>query len=310
MQELSSNSLLKTDSPSNILNAKMKIKQDIDWYLKQLIKLGTSISELEDSNLAPSPVTNTLFNQLVATVREFPSFDVTPIFAHPTIKRLQPIVTEKCSKAEYLLEADFAKQVIVNGTKLSDFMYYENYELLIEFEVRSLEKYMFPGRIQHISQVAIIGSGPLPLTSIVLQEHLRKSAKITNYDHNEEANLLGQAVVKSVQGNKRISFVTCSALDLNLDSQLANADLVYLAALVGKDSEEKEAIISHLHKIMKPGSILIARSATGLRKFIYHPVGKEEFQEFEQFRQFDPDNKVIINSIVVGKKLGKKLGVS
>lgn len=268
--------------------------------MEHIIKLGTAISQLEDRDLAPGPIANALFSGLVHIVREFPPFDVSQILLDPTVQFLQPLVVEKCSVAEYLLEVEFARRVILYGVKLSDFMYYENYQLLVEFEMKCLAEYIFPLKIvDEIAEIVIVGSGPLPLTSIVVLQHLHQSAQIVNYDHNEEANVMGAGIVASYGLENRVNFVQCTALNIET---LHNADVVYMAALVGNNAQEKREIISHLYKIMKPGAILAARCSTGLREFIYQPISQEDFGDFEQFQQYDPDNEVIINSIALGRK--------
>ncbi|KAE8677756.1 KNOTTED1-like homeobox protein 6 isoform 1 [Hibiscus syriacus] len=49
-------------------------------------------------------------------------------------------------------------------------------------------------------------------------------------------------------------------------------DVVFLAALVGMDKDEKVRVIDHLAKYMSPGAILMLRSAHGARAFLYPVV--------------------------------------
>lgn len=52
----------------------------------------------------------------------------------------------------------------------------------------------------------------------------------------------------------------------------ADFDVVFLAALVGMDTSSKLAILEGLVRKLKPGALVVARSAKGLRGVLY-PVG-------------------------------------
>jgi nicotianamine synthase len=50
-------------------------------------------------------------------------------------------------------------------------------------------------------------------------------------------------------------------------------DVVFLAALVGMDTPSKLSILKSLVKKLRPGALVVARSAKGLRGVLY-PVGR------------------------------------
>lgn len=52
----------------------------------------------------------------------------------------------------------------------------------------------------------------------------------------------------------------------------AKFDVVFLAALVGMQSVDKIEVLRGLHKRLRPGSLVVCRSARGLRGVLY-PVG-------------------------------------
>lgn len=53
----------------------------------------------------------------------------------------------------------------------------------------------------------------------------------------------------------------------------ADLDVIFLAALVGLDTPSKLAILKGLVRKLKPGTLLVARSAKGLRGVLY-PVSQ------------------------------------
>jgi hypothetical protein len=55
----------------------------------------------------------------------------------------------------------------------------------------------------------------------------------------------------------------------SLDLDLQSSDVVFLAALVGATIEEKKEILVNLAKKMRIGSVLVVRTAKGLRGVLY-----------------------------------------
>lgn len=214
------------------------------------------IISLPTNQLHPNATTNSLFTSLVnlICVDNLNEDETLRILTHSDILHCQQSLMQQSSLAEYFLEATFARE-IQSGTKtIEDFMYYDNYVSLIEFQMDSLKMYT---KSDSVSQAVVLGSRPLPITSIEMLKHLSPSAVKINYDHSEEAVKLATFVVNKIE---RIFVENRSALDIRA-CDLNQVDVVYLAALVGFDRIEKKKIVDHLYSVMKPGSILIARTA-------------------------------------------------
>ena len=102
---------------------------------------------------------------------------------------------------------------------------------------------------------AIIGSGPLPLTSICMWHQLEcnnRYIKIQNIDQDHLAVSVSQSMCQKLGFSKDELCVQCGeAGDGSLD--LAHFDVVYLAALVGHDSPTKYIILAGIVKRLRPG---------------------------------------------------------
>lgn len=99
--------------------------------------------------------------------------------------------------------------------------------------------------------------------------------------------------------SKRMVFHTSDILDVT--NELEEYEVVYLAALVGMDKEEKNRIIDHLAKYMNAGALLMLRSAHGARAFLYPVVEPCDLRGFEVLSVFHPTDEVI-NSVVIARK--------
>src|SRR5690606_9512392 len=105
--------------------------------------------------------------------------------------------------------------------------------------------------------LAFIGSGPLPLSCLLLANDL--GVVVDGFDHDSAAVDAARHVVSRIGGDARIR--EADAAEVNL----SRYDVVVLAALVGTTPGEKARILGRMRATMKPGAIVVARSARGLR---------------------------------------------
>ncbi|XP_073049614.1 nicotianamine synthase-like [Primulina eburnea] len=266
-----------------------------DPLIQQVCELYNQISKLQ--NLNPSKEVNSLFTQLVdACIPPYP-IDVTKLCTK--IQCIRTNLIQLCGQSESLLEKHYS--TILGSLEyplhhLQLFPYYSNYLKLSKLEFDLVSQHAL-----NPARVAFIGSGPLPLTSIVLATHHLTSTVFHNYDIDESANSLASRLVESDPDlSKRMIFHTKDVMNMS-GPELGEYDVVFLAALVGMDMEQKMLVIDHLSKNMTPGAILMLRSAHGARAFLYPMVEPQHLQGFEVVSVFHPTDEVI-NSVVIARK--------
>lgn len=177
-----------------------------------------------------------------------------------------------------LLDPPTSKYKINAGyARLMEFPYYENYVDLTRMELSAINA-VTPSAPQRI---AFIGSGPLPLTSLCMYDALKFSndgkiadfklppeSVIINIDHDLNAISQSTALCKKLgQRARGMSFICQDAKSLELE--LSGCDVVFLAALVGATQREKESILTSIVGRMRPGSLLVIRTAHSLRTLLY-----------------------------------------
>ncbi|KAJ0267006.1 Nicotianamine synthase 2 [Hirschfeldia incana] len=267
--------------------------------VKQIIDLYSQISNLE--SLKPSKNVDTLFGQLVSTCLPTDTdIDVTKI-DDQKVKDMRSHLIKLCGEAEGYLEQHFS--TIIGSFEdnplyhLHMFPYYNNYLKLSKVEFHLLSQH-----ISHVpTKIAFIGSGPMPLTSIVLAKFHLTNTTIHNFDIDSKANALASNLVsRDPDLSKRMIFHTTDVL--NAKEGLDQYDVVFLAALVGMDKESKVKAIEHLEKHMAPGAVLMLRSAHGLRAFLYPIVDSCDLKGFEVLTIYHPSDDVV-NSVVIARKL-------
>lgn len=273
---------IETEIPSDILAARV-------------MQLYASISKLE--SLRPSKQVNTLFTQLVNLCILPCSIDVRDLPEELQVKRESLI--SLCGEAEGLLELEFSTFLAKSPKAISNlnlFPYYNNYLKLAKLEHDILVR----NGVLKPKKVAFVGSGPLPLTSLVFAMNHLKSTHFDNYDFDEKANTLARQIVASdVELEKRMKFVTKDVMEVR--EKLGEYDFIFLAALVGMNKEEKVKVLEHVRKYMKEGGILLVRSVKGPRAFLYPVVEEHELVGFEILDIFHPTDEVV-NSVILMRK--------
>ena len=266
-----------------------------EQLIVKVCEMYYKISSLE--NLNPSENVNTLFTQLVLICIPTCRIDITTLSKR--VEEIRSKLIRLCGQAEGLLESHFS--ILIGSYEspldhLTLFPYYSNYLKLSHLEFTMLKKHLL--RIP--DQIAFVGSGPLPLTSIVLASNHLRTTLFHNYDIDPSANSNALHLVSSDPDlSKRMFFHTTNITNVTTD--LKDFEVVFLAALVGMSKEEKALVIGHLAKHMCPGAFLVLRSAHGSRAFLYPVIDPRDLREFEVLSVHHPTDDVI-NSVIIARK--------
>lgn len=159
------------------------------------------------------------------------------------------------------------------NASLREFPYYSNYLDLIRMELHAL----LSTSSNSPRSFAFVGSGPMPLTSICIADALDTESnaslaplRIHNIDRDQQAIALSSTICRKLGRRARsMTFQCTEATDGNSEQNLETFDVVYLAALVGNTKVQKEEIINDISSRMRPGALLIIRSAHSLRSLLY-----------------------------------------
>jgi hypothetical protein len=244
------------------------------------------------------------------------------------VQAVLPSLRQICAQAESCLELHWAEHILSTKgtpdevfTRLKTFPYYENYQELTRLELCSiLSATKIPPR-----RVAFIGSGPLPLTSLCLLQALKQDGLVTSLSaapNPETRNKQQQPVILNVdydsaaiaaslslsialgEAGRGMEFICAEAT--STDKDLAEFDVVYMAALVGITQAEKEGIVLQVVDRMRPGALLVVRSSWGLRTCLYPEVDlatESLLKRLECCVVVHPYGQVV-NSVIVARVRG------
>jgi nicotianamine synthase len=169
------------------------------------------------------------------------------------------------------------------------FPYHENYVDLTRLEVSSLSCFP-PSRTigtctTEPQTIAFLGSGPLPLSAFHLLEYFPTDTQIINIDRDQDALQVSSQLADSLGFGDRISSIqeeVGTSIPGPNDSAIGGipdsassvvpwslVSILFFAALVGMDSSSKIEILADLRTKLTPGTLVVVRSAWGLRAVLY-----------------------------------------
>jgi nicotianamine synthase len=228
--------------------------------------LVTEILDLHDAlaaepTLEPGPHTDALFTRLVGlAVARRPASVVDAVLADPRLRERLPDLRARCAAGEYALERAWAHRVLAAGdpaAALAGFPYLQNYRDLTRMEFHAVAGHApDPPR-----RALFVGSGPLPLSALLLARH---GVAVDAVDVDHEAVVLGGALARALGDDVAVREGDVLGL-----GDLGGYDLVCLAALVGLAPADKAAALAHVRARMRPGAMVLARSAHSLRALLY-----------------------------------------
>lgn len=263
-------------------------------------KLKHNILELyrrlaEAPSLQPGELVNSAFAELVTLSSNSTHAEAQKLLSDPEIQAIIPELRRICAVGEGELESYWAKQITASDhptIQLESFPYYDNYLKLTELEYRSM------GLIgaREIKRVLFVGSGPLPLSSVVLARQY--GVYVDNIDNDAQAVTTSTALINHLGLGDIIHTELGDATEFE---GYGDYDAVFLASLVGLESPQKQAIINRIQKQLRPGSLLVVRTAHDLRTLLYPAVDIDTIAGLKPQVVIQPLNEVV-NSIIILEK--------
>jgi hypothetical protein len=265
------------------------------------LAVASRLHELQErlaaTDLQPSREVNAAFSELVELCCRTPS----PVDGEVLrqVVELAPSLRALCATGECELERHWSSRIVAARdpqAALRAFPYLANYRDLVRLELGALSAVGEPVP----SRVVVLGSGPLPLTGMVLAAEY--GVHVVNVDRDAESLHLGSALMHALGLGDRVRSVHADLEDPAGREVAATACLdagaVVLAALVGADGPAKSAISRWLGTVLSPGTPVLARSAAGLRTLLYPRVGPDDLPGIEVALEVHPRTDVV-NSVLV-----------
>lgn len=149
------------------------------------------------------------------------------------------------NQLDYEIELEFSKRILNNSDRLENFQYYQDY-----FNSLALEAQAVKGKI------LFIGSGPLPLSGILLQKFI--GSKIDMLDYDSLAVDYGQAIIQKLGLAENLSVIRG---DAQFFERCNDYNSIILALEAGINIELKSLILNKILATARPDAKILVRSS-------------------------------------------------
>jgi nicotianamine synthase len=246
-----------------------------DHIADRLLALLRQLEQMDEAGgLEPRDTVDRTFGELVALLcAPIPEQEALGVLTDPRVAAAAPVLRDLCATGEFRLERAWARRIAAAAAaerELERFPYRRNYA-----ELSAMELHAAAGVSVGVepSRACVLGSGPLPMTALLIARAL--GIPVDAIDLDTEATALADAVLARVTGGDLVRPLRADATSF---PDLDRCDLVVLAALVGLDGTAKRHVIRAVSERMRPGAMLIVRGSHRLRELLYPPVSPEDLR--------------------------------
>jgi hypothetical protein len=242
----------------------IKLKEQIIDQYKHAYKILMDEHDLSPNN----PIINQTLYSLVTNLGKLFGHELEEeILSDREISKIRRDMLRMLETAETHMEFHYAEKFIKdtpNINNLKSFIYWDNYEKLVDIELNKLFEIVERKRL---SSIAFVGSGPLPLSTILLQQQTGK--RVVCLDINAEAYDLGKKLIEQYSLQHSLKYVLADGASFHYDGY----NLVWIASLV----PNKEEVVKRIYET-NPNAIIAIRSVDGIYQLLYEPVDATVFQ--------------------------------
>lgn len=267
-------------------------KEILQEKINNIVSIYGELSSARD--LVPSPIVNVNFSKLVSIVDATPAHLSKEILSDSKIEGIRQKLRKLSSQGESELERLWAKRILSSDrvyATLTRFPYFENYERMTDFEVEGMKSC----DLHDSHKILFVGSGPLPLSSIMMAG--KHGFDVDNIDIDKKACDLSSKLIKVFNLSEKVKVLHKNIFDIIDFSEYKS---IFIAALAGKDEAEKIRIINHVALYAEKGTHIILRSVADLGTLLYPEITADHLKSIDVVKKYNRP-KGVINNIIVGK---------
>lgn len=240
---------------------------------KRISDLITLVKETYDvlhreSDLSPSnsAITKTISIFTEALRQTYTPEEIRYVMDNVDIATLQKGLLSKLSEAEYRMELfdsrHLCDQPEFGLANLFKYKNWGNYESLVGEELKQLRKIIRPEEIT--SPIVFVGSGPLPLSAVLL--HLRWNVSVFCVDIDPDACEAARLMMERSHLGDKVQIVLGDGAEFDY----AAFQHVFIASLV----TQKDKVLEQIRRT-NPDALVAIRTAEGIRRLMYEAINEE-----------------------------------
>lgn len=192
-------------------------------------------------------------------------------------------------KFETNLEADFARLLInknkgIKKTLISDYPIYYRYIISLKNEIKL-------AKINSKDKVLFVGSGPFPITAILIHELTH--SQVDCVEINKNSAKLSKKVIDHLNHSDSINIINKDALTIDYSD--------YTVIVIAILAKPQDKLLESIWKQISPGSRIIYRTANLIRQAFYEKTKANILKKYHPFEKGRIGDKRTISSVLLVK---------
>jgi hypothetical protein len=269
---------------------RMQLVEDFIAFIREANELLQKEIDLSPVNQLVTSTIGRLFLQLRS---RYSPEEVHAVLSNEYIQLNRRKLQDKLSEAEFLVELSDSRQVCQYPNsvldKVEQLPNWNTYVALVGEELSTLHRITEQARYTDNSPYVFVGSGPLPLSSILL--HLLSDVKVICLEMNPVAYDASCSLLKRMGLEDKVMVVNMNGSDFDYGAY----DRIFVASLV----RNKQAVLEQISRTSKDPLVAV-RTAEGMRQIMYEAIDESQLnkQGWRIEGRTCPDEKLVINSTI------------
>lgn len=247
-----------------------KAEETAQAVVDEALKVHRTLQTEADLSPRNAVINQTLSNFYLTVIKSYSEEEESLILEHPVMQSILKDLLAKLAMSETAMEYFYAERLLKDASlryhSLSQFIYWNNYERLIQLELSVLQRLLVTQSFSVGQSLAFVGSGALPLTAIIIavQFHM----PVTCIDCDAQACSVSSKLMERLSLGEACKVVNRSGQSHNYSSH----PVVLIASLVPNKAE----VVLRVTSTAQPGGLVLIRSVDGVRRLLYEPLDEQQ----------------------------------
>lgn len=213
------------------------------------------------------------FEALDRIIVHTPPESAEALLQDPEVRRCREHVQQLRARHECIEEEATAVRILSSSDPARDIDDY----MAKRYPITAIHTGRFKAQMRGKTACLLIGSGAFPSTALLLLE--QTGLALCCIDHVERCCQLGERIIRASKKGKTV-FACADAMHLD---DFSDWDVVFVSVLAGVEmgvsvKSRRNALIDRLLRHVRPGTLLVLRSACGLAGLIYPSIDQKQIK--------------------------------
>ncbi|OBZ12635.1 nicotianamine synthase family protein [Bacillus sp. FJAT-26390] len=276
---------------SLILTVNAPMMQMVDNFIAFIREANEILQKELDLSPANQLVTNIITQLSIQLRSRYLPEEVQAVLGNEYIRMNQRKLQDKLSEAEFLVELSDSLHICKSEDSVLDIVRslpnWNIYMALVSKELSTFRRFIRQGSQTEKSPIVFVGSGPMPLSPIIL--HLLGGMEVICLEMDSVAYEASRSLLEHMGLGAKVTVV----MENGSEFEYSSYNRVFVASLV----RNKRAVLERISHT-SPDPLVAIRTAEGMSQIMYEAIDESQLdkQGWKILGRTSPEDNLVINS--------------